>query len=366
MYYRVISADNHLIEPPDTFSARLPSRFRDRSPRIMRASDGGDGWSFDGQEPKQTFGLDAAASLNYQITKKGGLKFEELMPGHSNGQAHLEDMQLDGIDASVIFPEATVQAYVMPDRELALACMRAYNSWLVDEFCAAAPDRLLGLPVIPVDDGMDIALEFVTGALERGAKGVFIPGCPSRPYQDRYYDPLWDVLNSAGVPACLHRHRGGQAPKEVLSDHFVARTVNLYFFSIRTLSNLILTGVFDRYPNLKVVAAEVNMGWMPFWIEQMNTEYGDAKAWADMCERKPSEYVGTNVFTTVLDDYLGFRLVDEDLSHGVMYSTDYPHAAGIWPHSADLIPKLTADLKPDWTRRIVADNAIRVFQLEQQ
>jgi predicted TIM-barrel fold metal-dependent hydrolase len=363
MDYKVISADNHLVEPPHTFTGYLPPHLRDRAPRIIEGLDGGEGWSFDGQPPKTTFGLMAAASKGYKLDSKGGMKFDEIMPGHYDGAAHLKDMDLDGIDATVIFPEATVGAYLMPDRELGVACMRAYNDWLFDEFCAADPQRMLGLPVIPVGDGLDLVLAELDRAAAKGARGVFLPGCPAVPYQDPSHDPMWERLTDLGLAACFHRHRGGQHPKEVLDDHHVARTVNLYFFSIRMLSNLIITGVFDRFPDLRVVAAEVNMGWVPFWLEMMEREYELAKGWSDLPERTPSTYVGENAFVTVLDDRTGFANLDETVARAAMYSTDYPHLAGIWPRSQELIPELTVGLPDAWTEQILAGNAKRVFRL---
>jgi predicted TIM-barrel fold metal-dependent hydrolase len=363
MEYKVISADNHLVEPPHVFTDYLPPSLRDRAPRIIEGADGGEGWSFDGSPPKTTFGLMAAASKEYKLDRPGGMKFEELLPGHYDGAAHLKDMETDGIDASVIFPEAAVQAYVMPDRELGVACMRAYNDWLFSEFCAVDPERMLGLPVIPVGDAMDVAIAEIERVAALGARGVFLPGSPSVPYQDRSYDPLWSALVDHELAACFHRHRGGQHSKEILEDHHVARTVNLYFYSIRVLSNLIITGVFDRHPGLQVVAAEVNMGWMPFWLDMMEREYDLSQGWIELQQRRPKEYVGENVFVTVLDDNVGFRTIDETIASAAMYSTDYPHLAGIWPRSRELIPELTKDMPEAWTDQVLAGNAVRVFKL---
>lgn len=363
MDYRVISADNHLVEPPHVFTRYLPEHLRDRAPRIIEGTDGGEGWSFDGSPPKTTFGLMAAASKDYKMKSQGGMRFDEILPGHYDGAAHLKDMEVDGVDASVIFPEATVQAYLLPDRELGVACMRAYNDWLFEEFCAPEPDRMIGLPVIPVGDGMDVTLAELDRVAELGARGVFLPGCPPVPYQDPSYDPLWEKLIERDLAGCFHRHRGGQHPKEVLEDHHVARTVNLYFFSIRVLSNMIFTGLFDRHPGLRIVAAEVNMGWMPFWMEMMEHEYDLSGGWIDLPKRRPKDYVGENAFVTVLDDVVGFRSIDEVMARAAMYSTDYPHLAGVWPRSQELIPELTGDMPEEWTRQVLAGNAVRVFGL---
>jgi predicted TIM-barrel fold metal-dependent hydrolase len=111
------------------------------------------------------------------------------------------------------------------------------------------------------------------------------------------------------------------------------------------------------------VAAEVNFGWMPFWMRQMDLEWEKGRNWDDVCKQRPSEYVGRNAFTTVLDDSFGFETLDEHLSSAIMYSTDYPHAAGLWPNTATVVPKLMGHLDPAWKTRVLAGNAVRVFNL---
>src|SRR5438309_9861474 len=142
MEYTVISADNHIIEPPHTFTTYLPVEYRDRAPRIMRGEDGGDGWSFDGKPPRTTFGLNAVAGRPYEDYKASGLSFDEILPGNYDGAAHLKDMDLDGIDAATIYPMASMKAYVEDDRPYAIALMRAYNDWLLVEFCGVDTQRV--------------------------------------------------------------------------------------------------------------------------------------------------------------------------------------------------------------------------------
>ena len=212
MEYKVISADNHIIEAPHTFTEYLPAEYKDRAPRILRGADGGDGWSFDGKPPRMTFGLNAVAGRPFEQYKASGLTLEEILPGNYDGAAHLKDMDADGIDAATIYPMASLWSYVLEDRPFALAVMRAYNDWLLDEFCAVDRRRLIGLPILPVDDGMDILLAELERVATKGAKGVFIPYFSERPYWDRYYDPFWIAAVQAPVAVCIHRTMGGKEP----------------------------------------------------------------------------------------------------------------------------------------------------------
>ena len=136
MIERVISADCHVTEPPSVFD-RVPKSLRDRVPKVMTGADGGEGWSFDGKPPKRTLGVEAMAGQTNG--KASGLRFDEILPGNFDGVAHAADMDRDGIDVSIVYPANVIHMYVETDRELAIACIRSYNDWLLDDFAAAAP-----------------------------------------------------------------------------------------------------------------------------------------------------------------------------------------------------------------------------------
>ena len=154
---RVISADCHVNEPPTVFDG-VPAKLRARAPTMRRADDGGDGWSFDGGPPKRSFGIEATAGRADADKKISGLRFDEILPGNYDGSAHVDDMARDGVDVSVVYPNHAIFTYIEPDRELALACLRSYNDWVLGDFQAAAPGHIVGLPMLPVDDGMDVCL----------------------------------------------------------------------------------------------------------------------------------------------------------------------------------------------------------------
>ena len=169
---RIISADCHICEPPHVFE-NVPAAFLDRTPKMVRGLDGGDGWSFDGAPPKRTFGIEATAGQAAGNLKISGLRFDEIMPGNYNGAAHLADMDMYGIDVSVVYPSSAIFTYVDPDRDLALACMRSYNDWMLQEFAGDAAGRIVGLPMLPVDDGMDVCVAEFERCQALGAKAMF-------------------------------------------------------------------------------------------------------------------------------------------------------------------------------------------------
>jgi predicted TIM-barrel fold metal-dependent hydrolase len=365
--YKVISTDNHIIEPRDLFVTRLPKALRDRGPRVLRGADGGDGWSWDGKPPARTFGIEAVAGRSIQVS---GYKWEDILPGNYDGAAHLADMRSDGIDASVLYPSVVLDAYVQPDAELALAVIQTYNDWLLDDFVAADRKQLIGLATLPVNHGMETAIAEIKRCVAKGAKGFFIPAFPKTSYIDRHYDALWAAAAEAGTPLCLHRTFGGVDPlggfQFAVPGVNVAGTVIRFFSGVYPLTNLIFTGVFARHPTLKIVDAEVNFGWVPFWKATMDEQFTKQKGWAKFpFDRLPSETLGRNVFVTVLDDQVGFDQVrfDPQLAEMAMFSIDYPHSICLWPGSAKHIERVTKNVDPTSKSKILADNAIRVYGL---
>jgi predicted TIM-barrel fold metal-dependent hydrolase len=369
---RVVSADNHVNEPPWVFD-RVPAPLRDRAPKMMKGADGGDGWSFDGGPPKRTFGIEAMAGRSKDEYQVQGLRWDEILKGNYDGAAHLADMDLDGVHGCVVYPNQSIFTYMTPDRELGIACMQSYNDWVLEEFQAADPSRIVGLPMLPTDDGMDVTLAEIERTVAKGARGFFIPGMPSRPYNSPYYEPLWQAAGEAGLPLSFHRTFGGTPPDQDW-DELVEQQVSVpgiatrFFCAVRPLTYMIFAGIFERHPGLKIVAAEVNFGWIPFWMQTMDQEWETQRAWSDSpLESRPSGFIGEQIFTTHLDDHVGYDLIRSGhpgLARSTMYSTDYPHSVTLWPDSRKHIPVLTRDLSDEDAHAVLAGNAARVYGFE--
>ncbi len=368
MGYQLISADNHIIEPRDLFTNRMPTKFRDRAPRVVAGADGGDGWTWNGKPPARTFGIEAIAGRGSRIS---GYKWEDILPGNYDGAAHMADMKSAGVDAAVIFPATSIEAYVEEDREFALAAIRAYNDWMFEDFESVDPKRIVGLGMLPVDDGNEAAIAELHHCLKKGARGFFIPAFPHKPYYDTSYDPLWKEVAAAGVPVCLHRTFGGKNPAGGFQPNVpgvnVGGTVIRFFSSIDTLTYMVYTGVFKRHPNLRLLAAEVNFGWVPFWKQTLDQCFEQQKSWARFpIDSQPSAVLGKNVFVAVLDDMVGFDFVNKDpqLADMAMFSVDYPHSICLWPDTATKARTITAGISVAHRDKVLAGNAARVFGLQ--
>jgi len=381
MRYRVISADNHILEPPNLFMDRVPARYRDQAPRIVRGKDGGDGWSLDGSIPESTIGLPwglGAVNPGARIRiAPRGLRWEELVPGNYDGAAHIKDMQSDGIDAAVVYPQMVYRAYTgLKDRDLGLECLKAYNDWMLEDFCSVDPRRLIGMSMVPWEHPLDVVMAELERVLKKGARAVFLPYsmAPSPPIYAPYWDPMWETIAGANAVASVHLRFGGTRPPDPplpdgLKKNWLGsvNTVMGYFAAIQPLTEMIYTGLFDRFPSLKFVHAEVDWGWVPFWTEIMDQVVRQHSYWVDWpMQRKPSEYIGTNVFVTGLDDVEGFRQAAQGnpkIARGAMFSIDYPHEISLFGSTQQVLSELTPQLDEDVKHALLAGNAMRVYNL---
>jgi predicted TIM-barrel fold metal-dependent hydrolase len=372
---KLISSDNHVNEPRDLFLSRFPAALKDKAPRVVRGKDGGDGWSIRGEIPKRTYGLEAMAGYDKKDYRMSGLRYEDLRAGNYIGAEHLKDMDIDGIYASVCYPGMAPSFYVHPDKEVAAAGFTAYNDWILDDFQAANPQRLCGLTLAPTELGIDHAVNELERVARKGARAMYIPGNPSVPYNNSaHYENLWAAASATGITLCFHRNHGGPPDAtdwDRLSEDKVSigGIVTRYFSAIRPFSYLIFAGVFARHPQLKMVAAEVDCGWVPFWVQTLVHHWDIQKSWFPVkLQESPDEFIGRNIFTTNVDDYVGYDLVKTGLfpylATMTMFSSDYPHSATIWPRSRAVAQKMTAGMAPQDMRKVLSENAARVFGFE--
>lgn len=379
LQYRVISADNHILEPPNLFIDRVPARYRDQAPRLVRGKDGGDGWSLDGSIPESTIGLPhGLGSVNpgarIRIAPRG-LRWEELVPGNYDGAAHIKDMASDGIDAAVVYPQMVYRAYTgCADRDLGLECLKAFNDWLLEDFCSVDPRRLIGMCMIPWEHPIDVTTAELERVLKKGARAIFLPYTMNPPIYAPYWDPIWELISGANAVASVHLRFGGSRPPDAPLPDGIKRnwltTVNTvmgYFSAINPLTEMIYTGLFDRFPTLKFAHAEVDWGWLPFWAEIMDQVVRQHGYWVDWpMQRKPSEYLGRNVFVTGLDDVEGFNRARQKhplVEKAAMFSIDYPHEISLFGSTQQVLAELTVGLEPRIKHAILAGNAMRVYGL---
>ncbi len=204
--YSIISADAHILEPPDIWKNWLPERYQDKAPHLVKDSDGGDAWLFAAASEPDPIGLTATPGMPWDKFRWKGVTYDEARAGCYNGAARVDDMTEDGVDAEILFPPQRTIGHFLGDEDddFVLAGIDAYNNFLADEFCAPDPSRLIGAAQIP-SIGIDAAVDGVRKAKARGFKTVVISCWPAggESISDDD-DAFWAAAQDEGLPVCIH------------------------------------------------------------------------------------------------------------------------------------------------------------------
>jgi predicted TIM-barrel fold metal-dependent hydrolase len=290
--YRIVSADGHNIEPPHIWEKYLPKRFAEHAPRLVKDPKGGDAWEFiRGAEP-MPIGLVTNAGVwgrRYEENDWFGSTYENIRQGAFDGRARLEEQDIDGVDAEVIYPSQRTMAVFMaqPDDALHVAGVEAYNTWLREEFCAADPNRLIGLAQMPAI-GAPTAIKAAETAKRAGFKGVIITSFPSgSALPSPEDDPFWEAMQDLDIPVHIHARvtpAGKQAAAAATARSSLGKiSLQSMGGAVAGISDavarMIYSEMFDRFPNLKIVLAETGIGWVPHFLEHMDDHWWRNRVW---------------------------------------------------------------------------------------
>lgn len=371
----MISADSHVIEPPDIYMARMASRWGDRAPTVRRDTDGNDWWYVDGHRTNSFAGgtqtgrrfVDADSLVLADV-------FDNVRRGAYDPDLYVRENLTDGVTASVLFPTQQLQHYAVRNTELVNATCVAYNDWLA-EFCASAPGRLRGVAALNVDEVAVSAVELRRAAELGLAAGLIPVALPSGDtYADPRFDALWRAAVDVGLPLALHIGTYRANPKRdkapviagaqlatpkpaqtafATADHFVRQA----------LADMIYGAVFERFPTLRVVSAEHEVGWLPFFIERMDYTYTQratkGRRFADGA--LPSDFMRRNVWAQFCEDPLASTVIELVGADRVMWGGDYPHSEGTFPRSQAVVDARLAGLAPDRRTLVEQANAAALF-----
>ena len=297
-------------------------------------------------------------------------RIEEVRPGGYIPEEHIKDMDIDGIDVSIVYPSVGLSLYSGLDGDLLTSNCRTYNDW-VGEFCSAIPKRLKGIAMLNVDDSQESAKE-----LERCAKMGFVGAMttvyprPERSYDKPEYEPLWAAAQDLGMPLSLHvgTNRPGPdqewADRETTTSAFVS---NVDHWVRMSLANIIFSGVFERYPKLQVGSVEQELSWIPHFLDQIDYTYTQRVQgiWGYRFKGAalPSDFFHSNVFLGFQEDALGIRdrrIIGVDQ---LQWGADYPHQESTFPRSRQIIEEILVDCTEEEKAKIAGGNAARVYNL---
>jgi predicted TIM-barrel fold metal-dependent hydrolase len=366
---RIVSVDDHIIEPPDLWQRRLPDRYRDDGPRVVKDERGVDVWEYAGTRTEQ-HGLSTVAGQRFDEISNTPVSFDEMRPGSYDPVARLADMDEDGVHAQLGFPSfarfAGHRFLEGDDRELARLCVEAYNDFLFDEWCAAAPDRFIPMVVVPLWDPQLAAAEIRrTAAL--GARAVAFSenptllGLPS--WQTDHWDPLFAAAEEAELPLCLHIGSSTHMIDHSADSPYPVHVAVVGCNSMVAAADLVFSPVFDKFPALKVVMSEGGAGWVPYALERMD------RAWerhrhhsGSRLHVAPSEVFKRNIYLCVIGDDHAVQMRHTFGVDHLLWESDYPHLDTTWPHTRKLLEAAMVDVPDDEASMIAETNARDVFR----
>ncbi|MFN8038968.1 MAG: amidohydrolase family protein [Acidimicrobiales bacterium] len=368
----IVSADDHLVEPPHVFVDRVPARLRDRAPRIVTDDEGHELWEFDGRRHAQ-IGLNAVVGRPKDAWSMDPARFDEMRPGCFDPDARIADMDLDGVWASLCFPSliagfAGTMFAGLPEPELGLACIRAWNDWHVEEWVGSHPDRFIAVQLPWLDDPV-VAADEVRRNAERGVRAVsFVEnpvdlGLPS--VHTSHWDPFLAACEETGTVVCLHCASSGWsashspgAPLEQLTTLF---PVN----ALVTCADWLWAGIPTRFPGLRITLAESGVDWVPMLVNRiayvLDHSATGLGAWTDP-HRHPNEALrDTFRFGTIDVTPTVAALLDQIGVETILLESDYPHADSTWPETVARAERGLAGLPDDVVRAITWGNAAALF-----
>ncbi len=370
----VISADDHAFERPDTWTSRVPQRFRDDCPQVRRHGER-DFWVFAGQELRAIGSGCAALRPDRDPVRT----WDEVPEAAYVPAARLELMDADGVAAEVLFPQAAgfgggPLVAAKNDPELHLACIRAYNDYLAEEWAGASP-RFVAQALAPLWD-VGLAVEEVKRAHRLGHKGLAWSAAPEsfgfRHFNDPYWDPLWATCQELGMPVALHIGSSGSiaglhaaAWEGFQPMHRLALVSILAITSnVGVVANLLLSGVLERFPRLNVISVESGLGWVPYLLETADHQFEAQRLWKEGLRMRPSEYFRRQVYVTFWFEVLGVKLRHEIGVENILWECDFPHPTSTYPNSRQSMEASLSDVADDERRKILHDNAARLYRLD--
>jgi predicted TIM-barrel fold metal-dependent hydrolase len=371
----------------------MPVRYRDKAPRTIKMPDGGDALLVEGQEPRPVPFLDLRAGRSNETWQPFGVTVADTA-GVGPPEQRIAEQDQDGLEAEVLFPNMQMGPRLwrtMTDDDAYRAAVRAYNDWLGEEYCAVSRDRLVGLGVIPWTN-LDDAVTELEHCAKLGLRGVTLGVFPSgygypTPADDRF----WAAAIAMKMPLTVHVAFDRQGPRAKqptlefpgadpkviarLGGRTIVEWVALPFLgtaSAMSLAQTILSGVFDRLPDLQIFFAETRLGWVPFWMEEADYWYERHRHWSERLlnwkplRQRPSDYVRQHVHFSVQHvERVAVELRHHMGADHIMFATDFPHIECDWPNTRPFAERLFAGVPADEAFRIAAGNMLEFFHLEQ-
>ena len=391
----IISVDDHVIEPATVWSDRLPAKYRDIGPRIERrpvkemtfiggkftavpgeAGDPGElvDWWFYEDLRRPLTRLDTAVGFSRDEITMTGITYDTMRQGSFLLPERLDDMDINGLEASLCFPtfpRFCGQTFTeASDHELGLLCVRAYNDWMVDEWCGLSGGRLIPLIIVPLWDA-ELAAAEVRRNAEKGVHAVCFSEIPTNlglpSIHSGHWDPFFEACNDAQVTINMHIGSGSKMPSTSADAPAAVGSTLTFANCCFSMVDWLMSGIFSRYTDLKIAYSEGQIGWIPYILERADTVWEENRGWggiADKVLEPPSHIFKKHVYGCFFDDPHGLTCLDEIGEDNVTYESDYPHSDSTWPNTAKIAEQQMAHLSDETVYKLVRANAITMLHID--
>ena len=375
--YKILSQDDHTFERSDLWVTRMPAKYRDRAPHLVHGEES-DMWVCEdaiimrgispGTHPGRRYEKDPEVRKDIGLTR---VREEHLRPGAYDPDERIKDMDIDGVDKTIIYSTVGLHLYKVPDQAFLHEIHKTWNDWIA-EYCSAHPDRLYATALLN-PELVDEAVEELERCKNMGFVGCMVPEGPGpgMRYSNPMYEPFWAACQDLEMPVVFHIGCNRPSPdNEFLGPDPVtaAFLANVDHYPRINLTDMIFAGVFERYPKLKVGVIEHEVAWIPHFLERMDYTWTDRFLQSTRQGRYrfpdgvlPSDYWYSNCFVGFQEDPLTIRLRDMIGVDNIQFGVDYPHDEGTFPKSREIAERLLEPCTDEEKRKILYENAARTY-----
>jgi predicted TIM-barrel fold metal-dependent hydrolase len=368
----LVSVDDHVVEPPHLFEGRLPAKYADRAPRVERRPDGSDVWVFNGAVIPNV-GLNAVAGRPKEEYGVEPTAFDEMRPGCYDIHERIKDMNAGGVLGSMNFPSFPGFSgrlfAASEDKDLALAVVRAYNDWHIDEWCGLYPDRMIPM-ALPVLWDAQLAADELRRVAKKGCHSITFTENPAtlgyKSFHDASWDPLWKAAVDEGVVISIHLGSSGQlaitAPDAPVDVMITLQPMNI----CQAAADLLWSRVLKDFPGIRFALSEGGTGWIPYFLERLDRTYEMHRAWTgqDFGDRIPSEVFREHFLTCFVTDPVGIQLRHRIGIDSIAWECDYPHSDSSWPEAAEELERDLAGVPDEDVHKMTWENACRWYSFD--
>jgi predicted TIM-barrel fold metal-dependent hydrolase len=370
---QLISVDDHVVEPRHVFTEHIDPKFRDRAPHIIDR-DGAEGWLWEDRFYPLSF-QGNAQTRRFREGEDGqgddlfARRYEDMIPAVYDVHERVRAMDDDGVWAELLFPTfprfGGTQFLEAQDKDLALAMVRAWNDWMIDEWCAAYPERFIPQTLVPLWD-MSAAVAEIERCASKGSRAVLFVenphplGLPSFP--TGHWRPIFEVCAATGLPLSMHIGTSSgllsPSPETTPSVGIALCGVN----SMSALGDLIYSGIFNGLPDCRVALSEGGAGWVPYVLERLDYTWERSRYGGLQNPVPPSEVFAEHIWVCIISDRYAIRNRDLIGVDKIMWEADFPHNDSNWPDSRKIFADTCADVPDDEVRRIGELNARELYR----